>query len=262
MSYHIEVRKVAFSTYHMHGLKPLPHIHSDVELVYLIKGSSVAVLDNREYVIKAGDLFLAFPNQIHYYLDKEPVEGYLMIFSLDLLKELQDVFRAKVPECAILGKDELPDNVEAILQNIHEKNRCGETLSKAIAKGNLLALLGECLCKMELVEKPGEQEAIKRILSYISEHYTEHLSLEVLAKELYLNKYYISHVFQERMNMTYKEFIHHLRVEYACELLRKGVSVTETAYASGFSTVRTFNRVFMKHKHITPKEYRYITDWQ
>ena len=57
------------------------------------------------------------------------------------------------------------------------------------------------------------------------------------------------------MGISYKDFINSLRVEHACKLLTKDISVTEVAYASGFTTIRTFNRAFLKHVGMTPRDY-------
>ena len=66
MSYKIEKRRRAFSAEVIDELLPVPHIHSHVELIYLKKGKSVAVLDNHQYVMQEGDFFIAFPNQLCY----------------------------------------------------------------------------------------------------------------------------------------------------------------------------------------------------
>lgn len=57
------------------------------------------------------------------------------------------------------------------------------------------------------------------------------------------------------MHICFKDFINSLRVDSACSLLVKSSSITDVAYASGFSSVRTFNRAFLKHMHVTPREY-------
>lgn len=255
MSYKIENRKLAFTASCIKRLLPIPHIHSHLELVYLKKGASLAVLDNKEYLLEAGDFFLAFPNQIHFYHDREPVEGYLIIFTPELFKELREVFQTKVPACPVLHSDCLPEDIADYMEKIYVKLRSDLPFDKIVARGCLLTVLGEVLPSMALVDNPGDQDAIKRILSYCIENYTEPISLEGLAKELYLNKYYISHIFKERMNISYKDFINKLRVEHACGLLEKGSSITEIAYASGFSSVRTFNRAFLKHLGMTPRDY-------
>ncbi|MBO5458714.1 MAG: AraC family ligand binding domain-containing protein, partial [Lachnospira sp.] len=79
----------AFTASHIHRLLPMPHIHSHLEIIYLIKGSSIAVLDNKKYLLEEGELFISFPNQIHFYHDKNAVEGYMIIFTPELFRELK-----------------------------------------------------------------------------------------------------------------------------------------------------------------------------
>ena len=69
MPYIVEKKVSQFYAYADYRLLPAPHIHTHLELVYLLKGSSMATVDGKEYLLEAGDIFLAFPHQIHSYLD-------------------------------------------------------------------------------------------------------------------------------------------------------------------------------------------------
>ena len=255
MSYQIEKRKRLFTAEGIHELLPQPHIHSQVELIYLKKGKSKAVLDSKEYMIHAGEFFVAFPNQIHFYFDEEPVEGYMIIFESDIFKELRKLFQKKIPENPIFQSYEEKEKVCSRLQKICEKMKTEEPFDEVIAKGLVLTLLGEVFSEAIFKDTSADSDTIKRVLHYCMEHYIEQISLEKLSKDLYLSKYYISHLFHERMQMSFKDFINKLRVEYSCELLEQGMSVTEASYSSGFSSVRTYNRAFMKYKMTTPREY-------
>lgn len=255
MPYQIENRKYAFTASHIYKLMPLPHIHSHLEMIYLKKGSSEAVLDYKKYVFEAGELFISFPNQIHFYHTKSAVEGYMIIFIPELFRELREVFQTKMPDYPILHRNQLPSDMAERMEKMCEKLGTHAAYDEIAARGYLLALLGEILPFTMLVDSPSNQDTIKNVLKYCVENYTEPLSLELLSRKLHLNKYYISHIFTERMNVSYKEFINILRVEHACDLLEKGSSITEIAYASGFSSVRTFNRAFLKHVDMTPREY-------
>ena len=255
MAYQIENRDRAFTASAFHKLLPLPHIHTHVELIYLKKGTSVAVLDHKRYFLEAGDIFISFPNQIHYYHDKTPVEGYLLIFAPEWMRELKEIFQSKIPDYPILHRNQLPADMISRMDTICEKAKSDLLYERIAVKGCMLTIFGEILPKMHLLDHPGDQDTIKNILKYCMENYTEPLSLERLEKELHLNKYYISHIFRERMNISYKDFINHLRVEYACSLLEKDTGITDVAYACGFASVRTFNRAFLKHMECTPREY-------
>ena len=74
MPYEIETKRKDLTVDTIHGLLPTPHIHSHLEMIFLTKGHSIVTSDQTEYCMKAGDCFLAFPNQIHFYHDYEPTE--------------------------------------------------------------------------------------------------------------------------------------------------------------------------------------------
>ena len=57
------------------------------------------------------------------------------------------------------------------------------------------------------------------------------------------------------MGIGFSDFINTLRVEHACELLEKGRSITDVAFASGFSSIRSFNRLFSRNMGMTPTEF-------
>ena len=141
------------------------------------------------------------------------------------------------------------------LDRMIEKKRADSHFAKIASKGYLLALLGEVLPLMTLVPKPSSHDSIKNVLAYCSEKYTEPLTLDLLARELHLNKYYISHIFKERMNISFTDFVNGLRIEHACSLLENDTNITEAAFSSGFSSIRTFNRAFAKSMGMSPREY-------
>lgn len=255
MSYQIETRKKAFTAIPIGELLPTPHLHSDIEMIYLKKGESVVRLDEAEYVLTEGSLFFAFPNQIHAYFDRTKVEGYLVIFAPDLFRELKAVFQTKLPEYPIWQGIHSNVVLGPCIQRICDKLATGDSFDEIAAKGYLLTILGEVFADMPMKEKLGDQDTVKQILAYCIENYTKPITLDILAKELYLSKYYISHIFHERMQVSLNDFVNRLRVEYSCSLLEKGCSITDVAYASGFSSVRTYNRAFLKHMGMAPREY-------
>lgn len=255
MLYQIENRNTPISTGIFTGLSTIPHIHSHLELIYMEEGSSMATVDNKDFLIEKGDLFLSFPNQIHYYHDRSTVSGYLFIFSPDLFKDFKEIFQTQVPYSPIIKCNQLPLDLRSRLKKIKNKNRSESNFEKIAAKGYLLTLLAELLPLMTLVATPTDHDSIKSVLTYCSENYTEPLTLELISKELHLNKYYISHIFNERMNIGFADFVNSLRIEHACNLLEKGSNITEIAFASGFSSIRTFNRVFVQNMGMTPRDY-------
>ena len=48
-------------------LSPAPHTHQELEIVYVIQGSCCAYANQHKELLREGDLFIAYPNQVHYY---------------------------------------------------------------------------------------------------------------------------------------------------------------------------------------------------
>ena len=255
MRYQVEKRSSAFTASPTQGLSPLPHIHSHLEIIYASTGSSITTLDNQEFLLEDGDLFLSFPNQIHFYYDQSPVDGYMVIFSPDMFKDLKEDFHNKRPTSPVIKREKLPSDIRERLVLITEKNASDSPYDRICAKGHLLALLGELIPLMDLSAVSADHDSIKNLMNYCSDNYTENLTLDSVSKELHLSKYYISHIFKERMNIGFTDFINSLRTEHACELLKKDVSITDVAFSSGFSSIRTFNRVFLENMGMTPRDY-------
>lgn len=256
MRYKIENRNnVISSAFAFTGLSPIPHLHTHLELAYLAEGSSMATLDYRDFLIEEGDLFLAFPNQVHFYHDLLPCQGSMVIFSSDFCRELKELFQNKVPDSPVIKSTQLPAGIRVRLEAITEKAFSDRPYDRLAAKGYLLALLCELLPLMTLLPSPCSYDSIKNIMYFCSEKYLEPLSLDILSRELHLNKYYISRLFKDRMKISFTDFINGMRVEHACSLLEQDSDITEAAFSSGFSSLRTFNRAFLKAMNMTPREY-------
>ena len=124
--------------------------------------------------------------------------------------------------------------------------------------GYLMALLGKLLSQMELTKTvPDDSHALKTIVNYCAKNYTSDLSLSLLENELHISRYYISHLFSDKLQIGFNDYVNSLRVSFACNYLRHSdKSVTEISDLVGFGTLRTFNRAFFKQMGRTPSEYR------
>lgn len=255
MIYKIENRLNEYVAGYLDSLSPMPHIHPHLELVYLKDGSSMVTLDNQTHLLEAGDLFLAFPNQIHFYQDQTPPFGFIIIFSPDIFRELKELFHSQTPTSPIIKAPLLPPDLFERMVEIRTRCRSESPFDKIAAKGCLLTLLADLLPLMDLSPNTSTQDSIRNILRYCSENYTEPLTLDILAKNVNLSKYHISHMFKERLNLSFTDFINNLRTEHACQLLKENASVTDAAFSSGFTSIRNFNHVFLKIMGMTPREY-------
>ncbi len=83
------------------------------------------------------------------------------------------------------------------------------------------------------------------------------LSVNSIADKLGYNPKYISHIFKEKMNITYSEYLRNLRIKYAVSLFDHGIdSVKNVALLSGFTDPLYFSTVFKKSLGVSPKDYK------
>ncbi len=98
---------------------------------------------------------------------------------------------------------------------------------------------------------------IHAALKYISEHYTEDIYLEEVAKAVYLSVGYLSRIFKGETGYSFKEYIHKLRILKAQQLIRQtNLKYYEVAEKVGYKNYKYFSSYFNKITGCSAKEYR------
>ena len=135
----------------------------------------------------------------------------------------------------------------------------GSTLAGSLCSAWIQVLLANImpLLSLQKENQPESMELIHRLVHYVMEHFQEPLTLEVLARELHINKYYLSHIFSSRLHMNFRGYLNRIRLEYALQLIRSTRQpLTDVWEDAGFNSQRSFNRVFQETMGMTPLEYR------
>lgn len=241
-----------------HRLQCTTHLHYHIELVLMLEGESVGFCDIEQCRIEKGDAFIAFPNQIHRFESIGPERYFLFIISPDMMPELAPLFTGSTPRSALIKNAVSDPEIPELIKRLAALKSPETTLAEVERRGYLLTLFGKLLSRLELSDTtPGDSNALKAIVNYCTRNYTKELSLGVLERELHISKYYISHLFSDKLHIGFNDYINSLRVSFACHHLRHSDrSVTEISDLVGFGTLRTFNRAFIKQMGRTPSEYR------
>lgn len=235
------------------------HLHYHLELVCMLGGTTRAFADSGEYLLRAGDIFLVFSNQIHRFEDGQNEKYMLFIINPDTMPEIARLFTTTLPVSNLIPGGAWDETLMRPLRAMAEEAKNpGQPYQDVTLKGEMLCFFGRLLARMTLTAtSDGDSQSLKAVVRYCSGHFTEPLSLCVLERELHISKYYISHLFSHKLNMHFNDYVNSLRVSDACRYLRQGErSVTEIAELTGFATLRTFNRAFIKQMGMTPSQYR------
>ena len=234
------------------------HLHYQIELAMIFDGHTHITVDSAEYDAFGGDAFVVFPNQIHSFTTVKRESYILLKINPEYVPELLPLLSSSLPKRAVIKGAENDGELTHLIKEISKVYHGNEPLKDTILRGLVLVFLSRLLQKLELSDAPAvDYHAVGIIMDYCNKNYNKPLSLGILSKELHLNKYYISHVISEKLNIGFNDYINSLRVSNACKLLVKtDRTVTEISETVGFNTLRTFNRAFMKQMSCTPSEYR------
>ena len=112
--------------------------------------------------------------------------------------------------------------------------------------------------KIVPVELQGNDEALmERIMSIINENLSNpNLNVEMLTQEVGISRTHLHRRMKEMTGTAPSDFIRNLRLQQATVLLEnKDLSITQIAYAVGFTSQTHFSSAFKKVYGLSPMEY-------
>lgn len=98
---------------------------------------------------------------------------------------------------------------------------------------------------------------IDGIFSLATNSLRDNISLDEMAEQLHVNKYYMCHLFREKTGVSIMRYRNSRRLQLSKELLiTTDLSIAEIADRSGFNTVSYFGESFKRQERLSPGEYR------
>ncbi len=103
----------------------------------------------------------------------------------------------------------------------------------------------------------GNEDILAEVLAYIEDHYSESLSLQVLARIFGINYNQLSLLFNKQLKFSFSEYLSGIRMKHACILLSDThMSIVRVAESVGYNDYHYFCNIFKQHYHVSPSEYR------
>ena len=103
----------------------------------------------------------------------------------------------------------------------------------------------------------SKRAAVLPVKQYLEEHYNERITLDGLAEQFFISKYYLTHVFKEQFDMSISNYLLNVRITHAKQMLRfTDKSIEEVGIESGIGALHYFSRVFKNVEGVSPSEYR------
>lgn len=251
------------------------HWQDTMEILLIREGTGRVSIDLEKISVKKGDICLILPGQLHS-IDADPnasLKISMIQFPLSLLSgnnENDDAFAFLKPLSK--GEQVIPWLITPTYGWYEEFRQCFEEMFQLQTfysaayplgiKSNLFRLFYLLFYNEPAVKpKSRPQKSVvktKQIIRYITEHYSEPLSTEQMAKVCGFSESHFIKFFKSTIGITFTECLNSYRLSQASRLLLANTEkpIMDTARKCGFNSISYFNRVFKKKYGITPSALR------
>ena len=229
------------------------HFHSHIELYFVNGGEMEVTVGNLSKKLKSGEMSVALSFVPHGYFTPKSSSSGALIIPTRFCESFVELTKDKRAVNPFIEDKEV---VAKIKKYVGELNKKG--INQIEQHGYIHVILGIIMdaLSFEKAKEPLDSALSSRILFYIDENYSSELSLGRLAEHFGYSESYISHYFKLRFNITFNKYVKLIRLQKALMLIQEGKhSITYCAMESGFSSMRSFYRIFYTELGCTPGEY-------
>lgn len=225
-----------------HAFGPYTRMH--YLLHYVISGEGTFVIQDRQYVLKAGYIFVIRPFEITYYeADHTDPWRYIWVG-----------FESRMALPAALKEDVLFfPQAGPLFSAMWEcaERKSGRELALCSRIYELLSLLSE-----DAAPATGALRYVETAKTFIETEYMRNISIADLARQLNINRSYFSSLFRQHTGRSPQQFLTECRLRKAAELMSEhGYTPGEAALSTGYPDIFSFSRMFKRHYGISPSEY-------
>lgn len=248
------------------------HWHSEVEFVFIEKGTAEFLVGSGRYVLTEGTGIFINSQVIHRFEASESVIIPNIVFSPSLLsakdsliycKYIQPLLDSSV-ECLIFSP-EVPWQKE-VLKNlllvfdVQDTESIGE-----IKTVELLLKIWETVYENANISESipaakataHTQAQLQIMMQYIHKNYSEHITLADIAQTVSVSKSSALNIFNKYLRISPVSYLINYRLKRAAKLLAStDSSIYSIASNTGFENVGYFCRSFKELFGVTPSEYR------
>lgn len=250
------------------------HYHDFNKIIIFIKGNINYTIEGKNYSLNPYDIVLVNAGEIHRpsVLDDSEYERIIIYVSTQFLNtyakedyDLNDCFvrarkeKSNVLRIHSLDKSKLYQVCLELEHSFSDHAFANELYQKILFLEFMIQLNRTVISNhINYLDSVIGSTKLIQILDYINEHLAEEISIDSLAANFFINRYYLMHFFKEETGYTIGNYITEKRLLLAKNLVQSGSSVTEACYRSGFKNYSTFSRAFKKAFKTIPKNAQMI----
>lgn len=245
------------------------HFHDGIEILRIHKGEATAVINNRTFAVKSGDLLIINPYEAHsIYLNSPDVpfcrscvifkpqdifpsgKGGTLFDGLRTLRFKNHIDRGCKSEGLVKRLDRIVEIAECagVARSVEEIAALIEFYSAAISEGAVTDSDNSA---------PYRREFVTRISDRIGEVLPGEITTAEAADYCKYSTEHFCRLFKECFGETFKDYVNSCRIKIAKDKIdeEEQYSVSELALSAGFGSTNHFTAMFTRHLGLTPSEY-------
>ena len=247
------------------------HVHSFFEICYAFAGRGLFRINQVDYEVRAGDIFVAKPGEPHEIISSndDPLGIYFWYYTLTPSLETQVeaestdlLLRAfMVSERWLNPYPELQTLLDLLTEEVALR-RAGYD---QVIRGLLVKLLLDTaravveISESEMLQpaRNHTEQTVQKIVRYLHDNYNRRILVRDVAAQVHLSERHTNRIFQDVMGVTILDYLTHLRLEIAAQrLLDRELSVKAVAHASGYPDAHYFSTLFHRYTGMTPSDFQ------
>ncbi len=238
------------------------------EILYMEHGQVDWWIEDTAYNFSAGNVLIISPNEIHGAACAvlQPCEHYWLRFQFPSagimpgLREKQQTllidFFNNLPERMIHCSSAVKYGFQRLIAAHHNRTAFSEVTARCSLLNILCTIAIESQQNAPVASASPLSPKIRSIMQLLQNRLENPPSVKEMAKLAYMSEGTFRKLFEKETGIPPNNYINIQRVREAKDMLRSGQSVTETAFALGFSSSQYFSTVFKKWAGLSPSNYR------
>jgi AraC-like DNA-binding protein len=224
---------------------------ADCDITYIIKGKARYIINTIRHEVSAGDLICMSPDDM-----KEATtypDDLMSCFAVNFkITNPQGVdTRLPFPLISHIGLN------DGLINQFHEMvfTWTARQPGYSIKSKGLLLLILHDLMDLTIYNKDSSTAdfRIKKVLRYISQHYSEKITVKKMAALFNMNAAYFGELFIQETGTTINKYLTEIRIRNAVSMLQSGTyTVGEAAEQTGFIDTNYFYKQFKKTMGFSP----------
>lgn len=248
--------------------------HNFWELVFVDAGQIIVKSNEKEQVLKQGEIIFHKPNEFHSLKADKISAANIVVISFVCSSNAMSFFKGKSMTVPSKLKKHISSIVEEYSETfnpmaiedkkleIKESSLIGgQQMIRTYLEQLLIALIRSEQHKQDLRVFPSKESMdnhlITQMMQIIEENTYNRISVEQICDQLNYSRAYLSKIFKKASGYTILEYILKHKIREAKKLIREEkYNFTQISDLLAFDNPHYFSRVFKKIANMTPSEYK------